>query len=311
MNLLSQSIQEDDSDYVKKLLRILNIFCLLLVSFFLVNAFKEVYFNFPFTKYTIGYNFALAAIMFWLVFSRLKLNKKFITVLIFLIIISANIEIFQNPLFNFLFWYVLVAGSSFFYFDYPSDKKYLFFLIAFISISFLISSIINRPFAETVVVNKSHQIIHFILFVYLMLGIVYCTFLKIRLRYSSQDTLSHKKTKIIENDKSIETVNVLDVINLAKQDDNGFLALFAEAYPLFWSNLIEIHPTLTITDKKFCAMLYLKFSTNDIAEYTNLNTRSVQTKKYNLRKKMNITGEKDIYKYIEFIAVNEPVKSKK
>ncbi|KAA2224932.1 helix-turn-helix transcriptional regulator [Chryseobacterium sediminis] len=40
--------------------------------------------------------------------------------------------------------------------------------------------------------------------------------------------------------------------------------------------------------------MYLNFSTKEIAEYTFISVRMVQTKKYNIRKKLNIPGDMDI-----------------
>ena len=60
-------------------------------------------------------------------------------------------------------------------------------------------------------------------------------------------------------------------------------------------NLKEIYPEISSDDIRFCALLKLNFSTKDIAEYTFVTVRSVQTRKSRLRKKFNITSDEDIY----------------
>ncbi|KAA2224933.1 helix-turn-helix transcriptional regulator [Chryseobacterium sediminis] len=50
-----------------------------------------------------------------------------------------------------------------------------------------------------------------------------------------------------------------------------------------------------ISEIRFCAYIYLNFSTKEIAEYTFTSVRTVQTKKYNVRKKLTIPSDMDIY----------------
>lgn len=85
-----------------------------------------------------------------------------------------------------------------------------------------------------------------------------------------------------------------EVIQLAKENSSEFLTRFNEYYPHFSEELLKVFP-LKISEIRFCAYIYLNFSTKEIAEYTFTSVRTVQTKKYNLRKKLNIPGDMDIY----------------
>jgi DNA-binding CsgD family transcriptional regulator len=85
-----------------------------------------------------------------------------------------------------------------------------------------------------------------------------------------------------------------EVIQLAKDNNPEFMPRFHEYCPRFSEELLKVSP-LKISEIRFCAYIYLNFSTKEIADYTFISVRTVQTKKYNLRKKLNIPGDMDIY----------------
>jgi hypothetical protein len=85
------------------------------------------------------------------------------------------------------------------------------------------------------------------------------------------------------------------VVRLAKNNDPEFLTRFQEVYPNFFPKLLQIEPQLQNSELKFCALLFLNFSSKDIATYTFVQPQSIQTRKNRLRKKLNISSEEDIY----------------
>lgn len=76
-----------------------------------------------------------------------------------------------------------------------------------------------------------------------------------------------------------------EIIKLAKENNAEFLTRFREVYPEFINKVLEIEPKLHTSELTFCAYLFLNFSTKNIAEYTFTLLRTVQTRKYNIRKK--------------------------
>ena len=89
-----------------------------------------------------------------------------------------------------------------------------------------------------------------------------------------------------------------EIVQLAKTNSPEFLTRFQEVYPNFIEKLKEISPEISSDDLRFCALLKLNFSTKDIAEYTFVTVRTVQTRKSRLRKKFNIPSDDDIYLWI-------------
>ena len=67
--------------------------------------------------------------------------------------------------------------------------------------------------------------------------------------------------------------------------------------PLF-SQLKEVHPSLTKNDLKLCAYLRLNLSSKEIAPLLNISVHSVEIKRYRLRKKMGLERSQGIVEYI-------------
>ncbi|WP_162926138.1 tetratricopeptide repeat protein [Chryseobacterium aurantiacum] len=108
------------------------------------------------------------------------------------------------------------------------------------------------------------------------------------LKEETEELKNHVQTKMLE-----------EVTELAKKNDSSFLKRFKEVYPDFITALLKINPDLENSELAFCAMLKLHFSSKEIADYTFVQHRSVQQKKYRIRKRLNITGEEDIYAFFD------------
>lgn len=116
---------------------------------------------------------------------------------------------------------------------------------------------------------------------------------------SAEAILKNENSKLakIEIAKSDEDKNrqFEDLIELAKENNPGFLARFQDIYPEFMRSLLEIQPNLHPSELTLCAYIYLNFTTKEIANFTFTSPRTVQTRKYNLRKKLQIPTEEDLY----------------
>lgn len=87
------------------------------------------------------------------------------------------------------------------------------------------------------------------------------------------------------------------LLKMIKADDPSYLFHFEELYPDFKTKILGIEPSLTLSDIEFCILLKLNFSTKKIAQLKFLEVRSVQNKKYRIRKKLNIPQEVNIYNW--------------
>lgn len=95
--------------------------------------------------------------------------------------------------------------------------------------------------------------------------------------------------------------SVENVVELARTNDPAFLALFQVVYPRFWKKLQSKHPNLTPTQQHLCAMTYLNFTTREIAEFSHVQVRTIQTGRSRLRKDINLASDVDLYHYLRSI----------
>jgi DNA-binding CsgD family transcriptional regulator len=90
----------------------------------------------------------------------------------------------------------------------------------------------------------------------------------------------------------------LDSIIKSKSSFDSFKNQFTKAFPNFFKTLIHIHPTLSPTDLQLCAYIKMNQTNQDIASINNLSTRSVESQRYRLRKKLNIDKQTDLFNYL-------------
>ena len=98
--------------------------------------------------------------------------------------------------------------------------------------------------------------------------------------------------QIIDDLKSLKSINEINSVlitikrNLDKGDDWKFFEdAFNNTDQNFFKNLKKLHPNLTRNDLKLCAYLRINLSTKEIAPLFGISVRSVEIKRYRLRKK--------------------------
>ncbi len=118
-----------------------------------------------------------------------------------------------------------------------------------------------------------------------------------------------KKNEFLTNIKnelkeSRELPKVKSVIRTIDQDiseeDNWkfFKKAFSNADKDFFKKIKSKHPELTSNDLKLCAYLRLNLSSKEIAPLLNISVKSVEIKRYRLRKKMDLDRETNLTDYI-------------
>ena len=111
---------------------------------------------------------------------------------------------------------------------------------------------------------------------------------------SSKDELIHvnelsEVKKVIRNiDKNIND----------NEDWTYFEEAFNNADKDFLKKIKELHPKLTPNDLRLCAYLRLNLSSKEIASLLNISPKSVEIKRYRLRKRMNLEHKTNLIGYI-------------
>ncbi|TNJ42607.1 LuxR family transcriptional regulator [Tamlana fucoidanivorans] len=108
-----------------------------------------------------------------------------------------------------------------------------------------------------------------------------------------QELLNTKDLKGIK-----QVIRIIDR-NLNNTDDwHTFEEAFNNADKDFLKKIKALHPKLTSNDLRLCAYLRLNLTSKEIAPLLNISPRSVEVKRYRLRKKMDLEHESSLTDYI-------------
>lgn len=101
------------------------------------------------------------------------------------------------------------------------------------------------------------------------------------------------------NERSIKSVITTINKNINEDDTwDMFKEAFNNADKDFLKKVKAAHPALTPNDLRLCAYLRLNLSSKEIAPLLNISIRSVEIKRYRLRKKMDLQHELGLVEYI-------------
>jgi DNA-binding CsgD family transcriptional regulator len=108
-----------------------------------------------------------------------------------------------------------------------------------------------------------------------------------------------KRLTSAKNEDDIQKVISVINKNIAEKDNwKLFKEAFDNADKDFLQSVKEAHPNLTSNDLKLCAYLRLNLSSKEIAPLLNISVRSVEIKRYRLRKKMDLDHDQGLVEYI-------------
>lgn len=108
-----------------------------------------------------------------------------------------------------------------------------------------------------------------------------------------------KELNHIRDNKELKSVLRIIDKNLNNTDDwKLFEEAFNNADKDFLKKIKLKHSALTSNDLRLCAYLRLNLSSKEIAPLLNISPRSVEVKRYRLRKKMNLSHETSLTNYI-------------
>ena len=107
----------------------------------------------------------------------------------------------------------------------------------------------------------------------------------------------------MSNNKDLSSVmNIIDE-NINSSDDwKMFEKAFNNADKKFFKKVKKQHPELTSNDLRLCMYLRMNLNSKDIAPLLNISPRSVEIKRYRLRKKLQLEREINLNEY--FINLN-------
>jgi DNA-binding CsgD family transcriptional regulator len=113
--------------------------------------------------------------------------------------------------------------------------------------------------------------------------------------------LNNIKKELKDKDGGQDLTKVIKIIdkNLNNTDDwKLFEEAFNNADKDFLKHIKSLHPSLTPNDLRLCAYLRLNLTSKEIAPLLNISYRSVEVKRYRLRKKIGLPHESSLTSYI-------------
>ena len=118
---------------------------------------------------------------------------------------------------------------------------------------------------------------------------------------NKNELLSSIKNDLIQTERDISKEEVVKIIDRGLSDNKDwefFKEAFNNADKNFMDKIKKLHPDLTANDLKFCSYLRLNLTSKEIAPLLNISIRSVEIKRYRLRKKLNLLHEMNLVDYI-------------
>ncbi len=117
---------------------------------------------------------------------------------------------------------------------------------------------------------------------------------------NKNNTLNGIKNELLRLKDSDGVKSVIKLINKTLNDADDwkfFEQAFNNADQDFFKKIKELHPILTPGDLRLCSYLRLNLSSKEIAPLLNISPRSVEIKRYRLRKKINLDREINLNDY--------------
>ena len=115
------------------------------------------------------------------------------------------------------------------------------------------------------------------------------------------ELLNNIKVELTKTKTVDDTKKVIRLINSSLNDTSDW-KLFEEAFNNvdkdFMKRVKVLHPSITPNDLRLCAYLRLNLSSKEIAPLLNISHKSVEVKRYRLRKKMGLEHEQSLTDYI-------------
>lgn len=138
--------------------------------------------------------------------------------------------------------------------------------------------------------NQDYQN-HLIIFCIIVLVIV-CFLIVWRTIYCNDSRpILNKKPSNQLLDAPIDTakLSLKELLDLGVRNDPSFYLQFMNTFPEFDKKLLNINPTIKVSDIEYCALIKLNLDTKQIATIKKMSVGAVEAKKYRIRKKLNIS----------------------
>ncbi len=310
-----------DDDFDRNYLSLINRYLLLL---FFIFSFYSIFIIAFFGDMLIS-TFLTVITFFWLFLMAIKgKTKRFgkilktgiisVFVLLTFIVGFFNVYTYKNAGVEYFYFCLLFAVP--FFLNYKKDSFSIFFIVFVISINFIACLYFDFDFLpkSRFLEKDDFKIIRLLNILFciasFMMDIVFITqkdqlinglIIEKKMKDSTIKDLVKTNAELMKHQMLINHLseeNIQEILSLAESNSPMFFEKFQVFFPHFIPELLKINPNLIHSELHFCALMKLDFDTKKIAQCTNNSIRAVESKKYRIRKKLNISSEININSFL-------------
>jgi DNA-binding CsgD family transcriptional regulator len=194
-------------------------------------------------------------------------------------------------------FYIPMTFSLGIYFDLNKNKFAVLLLSLLIVISIVLCYTMDTSTIEHSVGYKEYtdiaNIVNSTLF---SLFSIYIIVMRNQLLFSYQLKFNEKLESNVKTSIDSDTLRELNI--LVYNDYTVFYLRFKEKYPIFIHKIELLAPNLVAEEMKVVILIYMNYSTKEIAKITNSSFNAIQAKKHRIRKKLNISASTYIIDFL-------------
>jgi len=281
------------------------IFTIVLIGFSVLSLIKDFYFK---SGFLIVLDFVCFISSLYMLFAiRVKskvspFNLIFVSSILFSVVLFLYLLYLKMNLVVLFFFPKLFAVGSFLNFRKDLKKLLGVFLLDLVLVVLYFTT--NIHISDNMVLNRDFRFSSVLIYITFFAAL---TILGIFIISKKTQLLLHFHSLYQQNFEIVEDIDSNDTIDidhqnklkeLIKSDYSLFYDKFIECYPIFISKIARLYSNFVIEEMKVIALLYLNYSTKEIATITNSTLRAIESKKYRIRKKLMIPSDKDINMFL-------------
>ncbi|MDQ8005141.1 MAG: LuxR C-terminal-related transcriptional regulator [Pedobacter sp.] len=142
--------------------------------------------------------------------------------------------------------------------------------------------------------SKQKKLILSLIFAGIILTVLAFLYIKNQNKTEKFKTSLEEKEEVVQELTQKVNESFDEVVKLAKENSPKFWPRFQEVYPSFLGKMLILSAKLTTAELTIAAHIYLGFTTKEISTYTFRSPKTVETIRYNLRKKMELPSDDNL-----------------
>lgn len=290
-------------------------FLFLFYAIFIITFFRDIIISI----------FLITITLFWILLISVKdktttfrktLKFGVVGILVLLTLIVSFFNIYSSKKVGVEYFYFSILFAIPFFLNYRKNKKEIYFLTFFISFNFIACLYFDfsflprskflkeKDYSTIKLLNILFSVVSFLMDIVfisqkdeLINGLLENT----QIKDSTIEDLMKTNSRLMKSQMQANQLtdeNIDEIFRLAEKNSVMFFERFQVFFPGFIPGILQINPNLIHSELYFCALMKLDFDTKKIAQCTNNSIRAVESKKYRIRKKLNIPSEVNINSFL-------------